>query len=125
MGKMVQFRLGEVAMPLRSMVDISQLSPVRPERNCDGDLAQKPLNSAVETISVVQLPISADAEKRLEAFVLTPLAKVLGHADRIQPLRTYCKGLLVPGGRKNIEQIAAMMAAPKVCIQYINPCTIS
>ena len=113
MGKMVRFRLGEVAMPLRSMVDISQLSPVRPERNCDGDLAQKPLNSAVETISVVQLPISADAEKRLEAFVLTPLAKVLGHADRIQPLRTYCKGLLVPGGRKNIEQIAAMMAAPE------------
>jgi SRSO17 transposase len=63
--------------------------------------------------SVVQLPLSPDAEKRLEAFVLTPVAKVLGHVDRVQPLRTYCKGLLVSGGRKNIEQIAALMTAPE------------
>jgi SRSO17 transposase len=63
--------------------------------------------------SVVQLRLSPDAEKRLEAFVLTPVAKVLGHVDRVQPLRAYCKGLLVSGGRKNIEQIAALMTTPE------------
>ena len=72
-----------------------------------------PANFSEKLRSVLQLPLSPDAEKRLEAFVLTPVAKVLGHVDRVQPLRTYCKGLLVAGGRKNIEQIAALMTAPE------------
>jgi SRSO17 transposase len=87
--------------------------PSRAEIAGDDEFVGTAQNSPDELPSVVQLPLSPNAEKRLEAFLLTPVAKVLGHVDRIQPLRTYCKGLLVPGGRKNIEQIAALMTAPE------------
>src|SRR5215218_10216443 len=35
------------------------------------------------------------------------LGDVLGHADRRQPLRAYCTGLLLPGERKSVEPMAA------------------
>src|SRR5215213_6079930 len=35
------------------------------------------------------------------------LGDVLGHADRRQPLRAYCTGLLLPGERKSLEPMAA------------------
>jgi len=34
------------------------------------------------------------------------LAGVIGHADRVVPLRDYCLGLLMPGERKSVEPIA-------------------
>src|SRR5271157_5531687 len=43
---------------------------------------------------------------RLAAY-LDEVAKVVGHADRVRPLRDYCAGLLVTVGRRNAEMMAA------------------
>jgi SRSO17 transposase len=37
------------------------------------------------------------------------LATAAGHQDRHEPLRNYCKGLLLPGERKSIEPMAARL----------------
>lgn len=37
------------------------------------------------------------------------LAKAAGHEDRRSPLKSYCKGLLLPGDRKSIEPMAARL----------------
>lgn len=42
------------------------------------------------------------------------LAKAAGHADREAPLKSYCKGLLLPGKRKSVEPMAARLAPEKV-----------
>ena len=42
------------------------------------------------------------------------LAKAAGHADRETPLKSYCKGLLLPGERKSVEPMAARLAPEKV-----------
>ena len=47
-------------------------------------------------------------DKRLAAY-LDGVAKAAGHADRHQPLKDYCKGLLLPDERKSIEPIAARL----------------
>jgi len=39
-------------------------------------------------------------EKRLAAC-LDGVARAAGHADRHEPLKDYCKGLLLPGGARN------------------------
>jgi SRSO17 transposase len=38
------------------------------------------------------------------------LAQAVGHADRIEPLRNYCTGLLLDGERKSVEPMAARLA---------------
>jgi SRSO17 transposase len=52
------------------------------------------------------------SEDRLERFAayVDALAEVIGHADRMEPLRDYCRGLLLPGDRKSVEPIAAVTA---------------
>jgi SRSO17 transposase len=40
------------------------------------------------------------------------LTSVIGHADRAEPLRDYCTGLLVAEGRRSVEPMAAV-TAPK------------
>lgn len=42
------------------------------------------------------------------------LAQAAGHADRITPLKNYCKGLLLPGDRKSVEPMAARLAPNNV-----------
>lgn len=42
------------------------------------------------------------------------LAKALGHADRREPLRQYCSGLLLPGERKSVEPMAGLLAPSRV-----------
>ena len=42
------------------------------------------------------------------------LAKALGHADRVAPLKAYCTGLLLPGDRKSVEPMAARIAPDEV-----------
>ena len=42
------------------------------------------------------------------------LAKAAGHADRIDPLKSYCKGLLLHGVRKSVEPMAARLAPDNV-----------
>src|SRR3954447_13639642 len=50
----------------------------------------------------------AGSEIRFQAYV-TEVSEVIGHADRISPLRGYCTGLLLPGERKSIEPMAAQL----------------
>ena len=50
----------------------------------------------------------AGSEIRFQAYV-TEVSEVIGHADRVGPLRGYCTGLLLPGGRKSIEPMAARL----------------
>lgn len=52
-------------------------------------------------------------EKRLAAY-LDGLAHAAGHADRHEPLKDYCKGLLLPGERKSIEPMAARLHPDRV-----------
>src|SRR3954469_16915528 len=50
----------------------------------------------------------AGSEVRFQAYI-SALSEEIGHADRIAPLRSYCTGLLLPGGRKSIEPMAARL----------------
>jgi SRSO17 transposase len=52
-------------------------------------------------------------QKRLAAY-LEGLGQAAGHADRIEPLQSYCKGLLLPGDRKSVEPMAARLAPDNV-----------
>jgi hypothetical protein len=38
------------------------------------------------------------------------LAQAAGHTDREEPIKAYCKGLLLPGERKSVEPMAARLA---------------
>src|ERR1035438_2272474 len=52
-------------------------------------------------------------EKRLSDYLET-LGEAAGHADRIEPFKSYCKGLLLPGDRKSVEPLAARLAPENV-----------
>ncbi len=47
-------------------------------------------------------------QRRLDAY-LDELASALGHADREDPFRSYCLGLLLDGERKSVEPMAARL----------------
>jgi SRSO17 transposase len=53
------------------------------------------------------------SESRFAAYV-EGLAKALGHADRVAPLKAYCTGLLLPGERKSVEPMAARVEPGRV-----------
>ena len=57
------------------------------------------------------------AEARFAAYV-EGLSSVLGHADRIGPLRDYCTGLILPGERKSVEPMAAKTAPARTAAQH-------
>jgi len=46
------------------------------------------------------------ASARFDAYV-GRLGEAVGHADRLEPLRAYLTGLLLPGDRKSVEPMAA------------------
>lgn len=52
-------------------------------------------------------------QRRLAAY-LEGLGQASGHADRIEPLKSYCKGLLLSGDRKSVEPMAARLAPGNV-----------
>ena len=56
-------------------------------------------------------------EKRFAAYV-DGLASVIGHADRIERLRDYCTGLMLPGDRKSVEPMAARTAPSRTAAQH-------
>ena len=58
-----------------------------------------------------------ESEARFAAYV-DSLAGVLGHADRAAPLMDYCTGLLLPGERKSVEPIAAIVAPARVAAEH-------
>jgi SRSO17 transposase len=47
-----------------------------------------------------------------------PVDNVIGHADRVRPLRDYCMGLLTPAERKSVEPLAAVTAPSRVSAQH-------
>jgi SRSO17 transposase len=53
------------------------------------------------------------SESRFAAYV-EGLAKILGHADRVAPLKAYCTGLILPGERKSVEPMAARVEPARV-----------
>src|SRR3954449_7734460 len=57
------------------------------------------------------------SEERFRAYS-EALAEVIGHADREQPLRDYCLGLLMPGERKSVEPMAALVAPARVSAEH-------
>ena len=46
------------------------------------------------------------------------LVKAIGHADRADPLRDYCLGLLMPLERKSVEPMAAVTAPARVAAKH-------
>lgn len=50
--------------------------------------------------------MGASLETRFERYC-EPLVAALGHADRAAPTRWYLQGLMLPGGRKSVEPMAA------------------
>jgi SRSO17 transposase len=60
-----------------------------------------------------QTSASGSQQKRFAAY-LDSLAQAVGHADRIQPLKSYCTALLLPGERKSVEPMAARLAPDNV-----------
>src|SRR5499433_3029939 len=63
--------------------------------------------------------LSEGSEARFAAYV-EALGAALGHADRQEPMRDYCLGLLMPIERKSVEPMAAVTAPAR----SINPCCI-
>ena len=49
------------------------------------------------------------SEARFVEYVES-LTQALGHADRAQPFMDYCTGLLIPGERKSVEPVAAIVS---------------
>jgi SRSO17 transposase len=50
-----------------------------------------------------------DKERRFASHVAA-LSETLGHADRVEPLGDYCRGLMLSGDRKSVEPMAALVA---------------
>jgi SRSO17 transposase len=57
------------------------------------------------------------SEVRFSAYV-EGLASVIGHKDRIGPLRDYCTGLMLPCERKSVEPMAAVTAPSRTAAQH-------
>ena len=53
------------------------------------------------------------SELRFAVYV-EELKGALGHADREAPFQSYCTGLLLPGDRKSVEPMAALVAPHRV-----------
>src|SRR5258706_14664574 len=60
---------------------------------------------------------SGTIESRFAEYV-EGLVSVIGHADRAQPLRDYCAGLMMSCERKSVEPLAAVTAPARVAAQH-------
>jgi SRSO17 transposase len=58
-----------------------------------------------------------ESGERFAAYV-GGLASVIGHADRVGPLRDYCTGLMLPVDRKSVEPMAARTAPGRTAAQH-------
>jgi SRSO17 transposase len=65
----------------------------------------------------MDLEDGSDSEARFAAYV-EGLASVIGHADRVDPLRDYCVGLILPGDRKSVEPMAARTDPGRTAAQH-------
>jgi SRSO17 transposase len=57
------------------------------------------------------------SEAAFDAYV-EALIGVIGHADRSEPLKDYCLGLLMPLERKSVEPLAAVTAPSRVAAKH-------
>jgi SRSO17 transposase len=57
------------------------------------------------------------SESRFATYV-EGLASVIGHKDRVGPLRDYCVGLMMPCARKSVEPMAALTAPARTAAQH-------
>jgi len=57
------------------------------------------------------------SETRFAEYV-AGLGSVIGHAERMRPLRDYCSGLMLPGERKSVEPMAARTAPARTAAQH-------
>ena len=57
------------------------------------------------------------SKSRFAAYV-EGLASVIGHKDRVGPLRDYCTGLMLPCERKSVEPMAAVTAPARTAAQH-------
>lgn len=62
-------------------------------------------------------PWAQSSEARFVEYV-DALATVLGREDRAGPLKDYCIGLLMPGERKSVEPMAAIVAPARVSAKH-------
>ena len=63
------------------------------------------------------LRVSGGSAEHFASYV-EGLAGVIGHADRINPLRDYCIGLMMPCERKSVEPMAAVTAPDRTAAQH-------
>jgi SRSO17 transposase len=63
------------------------------------------------------MPVKETSAQRFDEYI-DRLAVAVGHADRAEPLRAYCTGLLLPGERKSVEPMAARLAPATVRRQH-------
>ena len=68
-------------------------------------LCDKTLDTKIVCATRRVFPSSA-LQKRFSAYA-ERLARAVGHADRAEPLKSYCTGLLLDGERKSAEPMAA------------------
>lgn len=61
---------------------------------------------------------SFDAVKSRFSSYVEGLVSVIGHADREDPLRDYCVGLMLPCERKSVEPMAARTAPSRTSAQH-------
>src|ERR1700692_1942671 len=54
------------------------------------------------------------AQQQRFAAYLDSLAQAAEHADRVEPLKSYCKGLLLPGERKSGEPMTPQLSRENV-----------
>jgi SRSO17 transposase len=65
----------------------------------------------------MDLDQSGASEARFSKYV-TGIGSVIGHAERMRPLRDYCTGLMLPGERKSVEPMAARTAPARTSAQH-------
>ncbi len=64
------------------------------------------------------MDLSGQASQARFASYVEALVAVIGHADRAEPLNDYCVGLLMPGERKSVEPMAAIVAPARVSAKH-------
>jgi SRSO17 transposase len=60
---------------------------------------------------------TAESEAAFDAYV-EALEGVIGHADRAEPLKDYCLGLMMPLDRKSVEPLAALTSPSRVAAKH-------
>jgi SRSO17 transposase len=61
--------------------------------------------------------LSSENETDFAVYVQS-LVDVIGHADRAEPLKDYCLGLMLPVERKSVEPLAAVTAPARVAAKH-------